>query len=125
MKKTNKRSGPSSAKSTKLLSVVKAPALIDEATLLSDLLTLIQSARQRIATVANSAPYAALLAGREPPAQGESSARTSSLRQTDSCDRVARIDSGVRRWVQPAKTLTTGERTIVEPQAVFFVVDCD
>ena len=55
MKKANKRSGPGSAKSTKLLSVAKEPALIEEATLLSDLRTLIQSARQRIATVANSA----------------------------------------------------------------------
>ena len=54
MKKANKRSGRISAKSTKLVSVAKAPALIDEATLLSDLRTLIQSARQRIATVANS-----------------------------------------------------------------------
>jgi hypothetical protein len=36
------------------LSVAKAPALIDEATLLSDLRMLIRSARLRIATVANS-----------------------------------------------------------------------
>jgi predicted nuclease of restriction endonuclease-like (RecB) superfamily len=54
VKKANKRSGPSSAKSTKRLSGAKSPALIDGATLLSDLRTLIQSARQRIATVANS-----------------------------------------------------------------------
>ncbi len=54
MKKANKRPGRSSAKSTKLLSTAKAPADIDEATLLSDLRNLIQSARQRIATVANS-----------------------------------------------------------------------
>ncbi len=54
MKKANKRSVRISAKSTKLVSVAKAPALIDEANLLSDLRTLIQSARQRIATVANS-----------------------------------------------------------------------
>ena len=54
MKKTNKRSVRISAKSTKLVSVAKAPARIDEAALLSDLRTLIQSARQRIATVANS-----------------------------------------------------------------------
>jgi len=54
VKKANKRSGRSSAKSTKLLSVAKAAALIDEATLLSDLRSLIQSARQRIATVAHS-----------------------------------------------------------------------
>ncbi len=52
--KTNKRLGRSSAKSTKRVSVAKAPALIDETTLLSDLRTLIQSVRQRIATVANS-----------------------------------------------------------------------
>jgi predicted nuclease of restriction endonuclease-like (RecB) superfamily len=38
----------------KLVSVEKAPALIQEANLVSDLRTLIQSARQRIATVANS-----------------------------------------------------------------------
>jgi predicted nuclease of restriction endonuclease-like (RecB) superfamily len=54
VKKANKRPGPGSARSTKLLSAAKAPAGIDEATLLSDLRTLIQSARQRIATVANS-----------------------------------------------------------------------
>ena len=54
MKKANKRPGPGSARSTKLLSAAKAPAGIDEANLLSDLRTLIQSARQRIATVANS-----------------------------------------------------------------------
>jgi len=54
MKKANKRSRPSSAKSTKRLSGAKAPALIDEATLLSDLRTLIQSARQRIAVAASS-----------------------------------------------------------------------
>jgi len=54
VKKANKQSGRSPAKSTKLLSVAKAPPLIDEATLLSDLRTLIQSARQRIATVAHS-----------------------------------------------------------------------
>ena len=54
MKKVNKQSVRGSAKSTKLVSVAKAPAFIDEATLLSDLRALIQSARQRIATVANS-----------------------------------------------------------------------
>ena len=54
MKKVNKPSVRSSAKSTKLVSVAKATAFIDEATLLSDLRALIQSARQRIATVANS-----------------------------------------------------------------------
>ena len=54
MKKANMRSGPSSAKSTKRLSGAKAPVLIDEASLLSDLRALIRSARQRIATVANS-----------------------------------------------------------------------
>lgn len=54
MKKANKGSGPSFATSTKRLSGAKAPAPIDEATLLSDLRTLIQSARQRIATLANS-----------------------------------------------------------------------
>ena len=54
MRNANRRSGGGSAKSTKLVSVAKAPALIDEVNLLSDLRTLIQSARQRIATVANS-----------------------------------------------------------------------
>lgn len=54
MKKANTQSGLSSVKSTKLASTAKTPALVDEATLLSDLRTLIQSARQRIATVANS-----------------------------------------------------------------------
>ena len=54
MKNANRRSGRSSAKSTKLVSVAKAPALIDEVNLLSDLRTLIQSARRRIATVAYS-----------------------------------------------------------------------
>jgi predicted nuclease of restriction endonuclease-like (RecB) superfamily len=54
VKKTNKQSGRSSTKSTKLLSAAKAPVPIDEAALLSDLRTLIQTARQRIATVANS-----------------------------------------------------------------------
>ena len=55
MKKVaNKRPARSSAKSTKRVSAAKAPARIDEATLLADLRTLIQSARQRIATVANA-----------------------------------------------------------------------
>ena len=54
MKKVNKQSVRGSAKSTKLVSVAKAPAFIDEATLLSALRALIESARQRIATVANS-----------------------------------------------------------------------
>ena len=54
VKKSNKRSSRSSAKSTRLPSVARAPALIDEAALLCDLRTLVQSARQRIATVANS-----------------------------------------------------------------------
>ncbi|NOT56657.1 MAG: hypothetical protein HOP18_18825 [Deltaproteobacteria bacterium] len=54
MKNPQKRSGRSSAKATALVSATKAPARIDEATLLSDLRTLIQSARQRIATAVNS-----------------------------------------------------------------------
>lgn len=54
MKKANKRSGRISAKSTKIVSVAKAPALVNETTLLSDLRTLIQSARQRIAVAASS-----------------------------------------------------------------------
>jgi predicted nuclease of restriction endonuclease-like (RecB) superfamily len=54
VKKANKQSGRSAVKSTELQSVAKTPALINEATLLSDLRTLIQTARQRIATVANS-----------------------------------------------------------------------
>jgi hypothetical protein len=54
VKKANTRVSRGSTKSTKIVSVAKAPALVDETTLLSDLRTLIQSARQRIATVANS-----------------------------------------------------------------------
>ncbi len=54
MKKAHKPSDPRSAKSTKRLSGTKTPALIDEATLLSDLRTLIQSARQRVAVAASS-----------------------------------------------------------------------
>ena len=52
--KAKKRSGRTSAGATKVVSVAKAPARVDKAALLSDLRTLIQSARQRIATVANS-----------------------------------------------------------------------
>jgi hypothetical protein len=54
VKKAHKQSDPRSAKLTKRLSGARAPALIDEATLLSDLRALIQSARQRIATVTYS-----------------------------------------------------------------------
>ena len=54
MTKAIKRLGRTSTRSTKVVSVAKAPARIDEAALLSDLRTLIQSARQRIATVANA-----------------------------------------------------------------------
>ena len=54
MKKANTRSARGSTKSTKIVPVAKAPALVDETTLLADLRTLIKSARQRIATVANS-----------------------------------------------------------------------
>jgi len=54
VKKANKQSARSSVKSAKLVSVAKAPAPVDQVTLIADLRTLIQSARQRIATVANS-----------------------------------------------------------------------
>ena len=54
MKRANERSGVASAKSRKLAPVSKAPAAADPAALLADLRALIQSARQRIATVANS-----------------------------------------------------------------------
>jgi len=54
VKKANERSGAASAKSRKLAPVSKAPAAADPAALLADLRALIQSARQRIATVANS-----------------------------------------------------------------------
>ncbi len=52
--KAKKRSGRTSTGATKVVSVAKAPARVDKAALLSDLRTLIQSARQRIATVANA-----------------------------------------------------------------------
>ena len=56
MKKVaNKSAGRTSVKSTKRVSVAKAPARVNEAALLSDLRTLIQSARQRIAAAAYSA----------------------------------------------------------------------
>ena len=56
MKKVaNKSAGRGTGKSTKPVSVAKAPARIDESALLSDLRTLIQSARQRIAAAAYSA----------------------------------------------------------------------
>jgi hypothetical protein len=54
VKKANKRSGAASAKSRKLAPVSKAPAAAGPAALLADLRALIQSARQRIATVAYS-----------------------------------------------------------------------
>ncbi len=54
MTKAIKRLGRTSTRSTKVVSVAKVPALIDEATLLSDLRTLIQFARRRIATAAYS-----------------------------------------------------------------------
>ncbi len=54
MKKANKKSGRTPAKSTNLSSATKGPVLTNAATLLTDLRTLIQSARQRIATVAYS-----------------------------------------------------------------------
>ena len=52
--KAKNRSGRTSTGATKVVSVAKAPARVDKAALLSDLRTLIQSARQRIATVANA-----------------------------------------------------------------------
>lgn len=51
LKKALERPGRGAAKA---MSVAKAPVGIDEATLLRDLRTLVQSARQRIATVAYS-----------------------------------------------------------------------
>jgi len=54
VKKANKRAGAASAKPSKLRTVSKAPATADSAVLLADLRVLIQSARQRIATVANT-----------------------------------------------------------------------
>ena len=71
-------------------SAVMVPAAIDEAALLGDLRTLVQSARQRIATAAISTQT--LLCwhmGR----------RLGRLRQADSRDRVTRVDSGVRTRV--------------------------
>jgi hypothetical protein len=53
--KPKKRLIRTSAGSKKRVSLAKSPASVNEAALLSDLRTLIQSARQRIATVANSA----------------------------------------------------------------------
>jgi hypothetical protein len=53
-KVANKQPSRGSAKSKQRVSVAKSPARVDEAALLSDLRTLIQSARQRIATVANA-----------------------------------------------------------------------
>ena len=54
MKQARKRSDHDSAKATKPVPVATTPARIDEATLLADLRTLIQSALQRIAKVAYS-----------------------------------------------------------------------
>ena len=55
MKKVaNKRPSRTSTQLTKLVSAAKIPARVNEAALLSDLRTLIQSARQRIAAVAYS-----------------------------------------------------------------------
>ena len=54
MKKANKRSGAASSRSRKLAPVSNAPASADPSALLADLRALIQSARQRIATVAYS-----------------------------------------------------------------------
>ena len=56
MKKVaNKSPSRTSVQSTKRVSVAKAPARVNESALLSDLRTLIQSARQRIAAAAYSA----------------------------------------------------------------------
>jgi len=49
-----KQSAPNPCKSKKLVPAAKSAAIIDEASLISDLRKLIQSARQRIAVVANS-----------------------------------------------------------------------
>jgi predicted nuclease of restriction endonuclease-like (RecB) superfamily len=49
-----KHSAPSPSKSKKLVPTAQTPAIIDEASLISDLRNLIQSARQRVAVVANS-----------------------------------------------------------------------
>ena len=54
VKNANKPPVRSPGRSSRALSSAKAPAPIDEATLLRDLRTLVQSARQRIATVANA-----------------------------------------------------------------------
>jgi hypothetical protein len=51
---THKRSGAAAAKSRRLAPVSKATAAVEPSALLADLRALIQSARQRIATVANS-----------------------------------------------------------------------
>ena len=53
-KKVPKRSDVASTKSRKLVPESMAPAAASHAALLADLRTLIQSARQRIATAANS-----------------------------------------------------------------------
>ena len=53
-KAVSKRSGGNAAQSKKLVPATRAPAPVDQVTLIADLRTLIQSARQRIATVANS-----------------------------------------------------------------------
>ena len=56
MKKANKRPGGDAAKraATKSTPAAGAPALADDVTLLSDLQTLVRSARQRLATAANA-----------------------------------------------------------------------